>query len=235
MSELWNMKTAWQLFDKRLTTLRNEGLLTQASSMESLLSQLEPSEHALVHAFLAIKLEDYGITTPYLGLEETPDDLTVLHEGHPNSKVADYNTTKQYAPRTVAQAFEEMRIVYHRENPDRQLIVASAYRSPAFQIATLTSYFVHIHNFSIASTLTQVALPACSQHCSVTNTALDLANADGQPSDENGQDFADTPEYQWLKANAHRYGFHESYPPDNSDGIMWEPWHWQYLPETLPA
>ncbi len=226
----------WQTFDRHLTTLRHQGLLDQASSMAELMAHLSPSEKMLVHGFLEIDPADYGIATPYIGVEATPSDLVILQESHPNSRTADYNTDKQYLPRAAATALQAMRVAFQADQESNQqsgrgLIVASAYRSPAFQIATLTSYLVNIHDFDIASTLTQVALPGCSQHCSASNTALDLATVDGQPSDANGQDFADTPEYRWLKAHANRFGFYESYPPGNRQGIMWEPWHWQYLPD----
>lgn len=221
----------WQAFDARLTTLRHQGQLTPASSMESLLGQLTASQKALVQAFLDIDLSKHGIATPYLGLEATPADLVVLREGHPSSQAADYNTTAQYLPRPAAAAFQRLRDGFAADHPGRRILLASGYRSPAFQIATLTSYFVRFHHFDIGSTLTQVALPGCSQHCSASRTALDLATVGGQPSDADGQDFAKTVEYGWLKAHAADYGFHESYPPDNPEGIMWEPWHWQYLPK----
>ncbi len=225
----------WRAFDQHITVLRHQGLLDQASSLAELMAHLSPSEKLLVDGFLEIDPADYGVTTPFLGIEATPANLVVLHEGHPNSRAADYATDRQYLPQTVATALQAMRAAFEADQerdrqPVRQLIVASGYRSPAFQVATLASYLVHFHNFDIASTLTQVALPSRSQHCSATNTALDLANLDGQPSDANGQDFAGTVEYRWLIAHAATYSFYESYPPANKQGIMWEPWHWQYLP-----
>lgn len=223
----------WQALDQHLSRLRNDGSLTPASSMLSLMSQLTPSEQALAGAFLNICLADYGIRTACLDIEATPTDLVIIKEGHPYSESADYQTTEQYLPKAVAQAFKTMRAAFATDHPDRGLIVASGYRSPAYQIATLASYFVNIHHYDIASTLTQVALPGCSQHCSVSRTALDLTNLDGQPSDGSPHDFAESLEYAWLKINGQNFGFHESYPPDNDEGIMWEPWHWQYLPERL--
>lgn len=44
--------------------------------------------------------------------------------------------------------------------------------------------------------------------------------------------FADTPEYKWLKENAHRYGFILSYPPNNKY-YVYEPWHWRFVGEEL--
>jgi D-alanyl-D-alanine carboxypeptidase len=41
-------------------------------------------------------------------------------------------------------------------------------------------------------------------------------------------DFEDTDAYQWLLANAHRYGFILSYPKGNKYYIF-EPWHWRFV------
>lgn len=44
--------------------------------------------------------------------------------------------------------------------------------------------------------------------------------------------FEQTAAYQWLRDNAHRYGFTLSYPPNNSYYIF-EPWHWRFVGEDL--
>lgn len=38
--------------------------------------------------------------------------------------------------------------------------------------------------------------------------------------------------YQWLRSNAHRYGFTLSYPPNNSY-YQFEPWHWRFVGVAL--
>lgn len=40
--------------------------------------------------------------------------------------------------------------------------------------------------------------------------------------------FANTPAYEWLVRNAHRYGFILSYP-QNNDYYQFEPWHWRFV------
>lgn len=42
------------------------------------------------------------------------------------------------------------------------------------------------------------------------------------------ESFGNTPAHNWLKANAHRYGFMLSYPPNNKY-YVYEPWHWRYV------
>lgn len=44
--------------------------------------------------------------------------------------------------------------------------------------------------------------------------------------------FAETEAYQWLLANAYRYGFILSYPENNSYYIF-EPWHWRFVGTEL--
>lgn len=43
--------------------------------------------------------------------------------------------------------------------------------------------------------------------------------------------FANTKAYAWLKANAHKYGFVQTFTPEYSakTGVMVEAWHWKYV------
>lgn len=44
--------------------------------------------------------------------------------------------------------------------------------------------------------------------------------------------FDSTPEYAWLSANAHKYGFILSYPKGNTH-YTYEPWHWRFVGVAL--
>lgn len=44
--------------------------------------------------------------------------------------------------------------------------------------------------------------------------------------------FSNTPEYQWLQENAHKYGFVLSYPERN-EFYQFEPWHWRFVGKDL--
>ncbi len=77
----------------------------------------------------------------------------------------------------------------------------------------------------IARVLEVSAAPGFSEHH--TGRALDLTTP-GQPPLENA--FAASAAYRWLKDHAGRFGFAESYPPDNPHGLLWEPWHWAWRP-----
>ena len=43
------------------------------------------------------------------------------------------------------------------------------------------------------------------------------------------QNFAKTYEYKWLVENAEKYGFENSFPKNNKQGLGFEPWHWRYV------
>lgn len=73
----------------------------------------------------------------------------------------------------------------------------------------------------IEEILRTVAAPGYSEHH--TGRAIDIGFPGQEPLIE---EFADTSAFQWLQANARRYGFVLSYPRGNSHGIAYEPWHW---------
>ncbi len=70
------------------------------------------------------------------------------------------------------------------------------------------------------------APPGYSEHH--TGYAIDVGDAN-QPGTNLNQSFADTRAYQWLDANAVRFGFELSFPPDNFQGVAFEPWHWRFI------
>jgi len=60
-------------------------------------------------------------------------------------------------------------------------------------------------------------------------TAVDIVDVDTRILT---QDFAKTDAYQWLLANAYRYGFILSYP-ENNRFFIFEPWHWRFVGRAL--
>ena len=73
-----------------------------------------------------------------------------------------------------------------------------------------------------------VAIPGSSEHQS--GLALDIIAPNFSFFDE---ELVNTPEIQWLMANAWQYGFILRYPADaiHITGIIFEPWHWRYVGE----
>ena len=99
------------------------------------------------------------------------------------------------------------------------LYIVSAFRSVARQ----TEIIENKRSRGIPDAeIFNVSAPAgYSEHHS--GRAIDL-NTTGCPELEG--DFENTAAFQWLTENAARFGFHLSYPRNNSYGIAYEPWHW---------
>ncbi len=71
-----------------------------------------------------------------------------------------------------------------------------------------------------------VAPPGYSEHH--TGYAIDLADGLSQTGDID-LNFKDTAAFRWLTRHARRFGFELSFPPDNPQGVAFEPWHWRYI------
>ena len=70
------------------------------------------------------------------------------------------------------------------------------------------------------------APPGYSEHH--TGYAIDIG--DGKmPATDLSPNFEDTAAFRWLEQNAARYSFELSFPPDNPQGISYEPWHWRFV------
>lgn len=67
------------------------------------------------------------------------------------------------------------------------------------------------------------ALPGYSEHH--TGRAVDIGAPDS-PQLETA--FQDTAAFSWLQSHAAAFSFRLSYPADNAEGYIYEPWHWCY-------
>jgi D-alanyl-D-alanine carboxypeptidase len=106
------------------------------------------------------------------------------------------------------------------ERANLDLQVLSAYRSFEYQTELKGRYLVTYGEGANTFSADQ----GFSEH--QLGTAVDFTTeALGGALDER---FADSPEYKWLLANAHRYGFTLSYPEGNQFYVF-EPWHWRFV------
>ena len=69
------------------------------------------------------------------------------------------------------------------------------------------------------------AAPGFSEHHS--GLALDIGTPGEPPAEET---FEHTAAFAWLQSDAGQHGFAMSYPRDNPNGIVYEPWHWRFDP-----
>jgi LAS superfamily LD-carboxypeptidase LdcB len=203
--------------------------LTGLSTMEDLWMIADADSKVLVEKILQLDPLDFGFKGKKINEEPIPSDAIVIDNSRYalEGEYAFFN--KAYVPRPIYSAFSKMGEKFTKSYPNRLLLVGSGYRSPAAQVVTLIYILAKVYDFDINKTLKRVALPQYSTHSSVSQTAIDIMNVDNEPRDDDPQAFKDSVEYAWLKEHAHSFNFYELYPPNNPDGIMWEPWHWQYV------
>ena len=73
------------------------------------------------------------------------------------------------------------------------------------------------------------APPGYSEHH--TGYAIDIG--DGKvPATNLSPSFEKTAAFRWLKNNAAKYSFELSFPPNNPQGISYEPWHWRFVGDS---
>ena len=124
----------------------------------------------------------------------------------------------------------------------QNLFLRASYRTVALQ---QTYYDWHMNYYqeqgyteaeAKAATLRYIAYPGTSEHH--TGLAVDIISVDWQNSGKEIIDtFEETTEAQWLKDNAHKYGFIMRYPKDKESitKIGYEPWHFRYVGKAHAA
>ncbi len=104
----------------------------------------------------------------------------------------------------------------------------SAYRSYDRQYEIFTN---NVKTQGMDHTTKYSAIPGYSEH--QTGLAIDISTK--SVNYRLDASFGETPEYEWLKANAHLYGFIIRYPDDKTamTGYSFEPWHIRYVGKAL--
>ncbi|SMO65098.1 M15 family metallopeptidase [Solitalea koreensis] len=129
---------------------------------------------------------------------------------------------KAYLRKPAADALVKM---FQAAKLDKITLAAvSAYRSYKRQ-KEVFNHGVQTKGHAEAAKL--IAVPGMSEH--QTGLALDISSkSNGYRLDEN---FANTPEGEWLKTNAHHYGFILRYQKgkESITGYNYEPWHFRYV------
>ncbi len=102
-----------------------------------------------------------------------------------------------------------------------KLQLVSAFRSMPYQAQLIRNKLDQ--GQTLNSILSTNAAPGHSEHH--TGCAVDITTNDFQPLSE---EFEHSPAFAWLTTHAVRFDFSMSYPKDNDQGIIYEPWHWRY-------
>lgn len=154
---------------------------------------------------------------PLLPKTFIPADLVV-----PNVPLRVPGNESMQLRKPTATALETMFAAAKADNLN--LMVSSGYRSYTYQVGLYGGY---VSSMGQAAADTQSARPGYSEH--QTGLALDIEPVSKKC--ELSQCFADTPEGQWLVANAYKYGFILRYTPTDvaTTGYESEPWHYRYV------
>jgi D-alanyl-D-alanine carboxypeptidase len=180
-------------------------------------SLLMPTDLQQVDRVLLAELgipDNYG-SDPVLALYA---EATSLVEVGPNIVGREQRLTPE-----SAAAWQAMQNV--AKTDDVQLVMVSGFRSVSYQADLIRNKLAAGQEID-AILKTNVA-PGYSQHH--TGNALDIATPGYKPLLE---EFEESPAFVWLRDNAIQFGFTLSYPRDNPEGVIYEPWHWYRAPDT---
>lgn len=100
-----------------------------------------------------------------------------------------------------------------------RLLIVSGFRSFDYQASLIRNKLAA--GQEIGEILRVNAAPGFSQHH--TGEAVDIATPGSRPLTEA---FEETQAFEWLEKNAGKFGFSMSYPRNNPEGFVYEPWHW---------
>jgi D-alanyl-D-alanine carboxypeptidase len=123
----------------------------------------------------------------------------------------------QFLIAEAAQAWRSMRDA--AANDHVALHVESSFRSIERQRLIVQRRLDAGH--TLADIFRSVAPPGFSEHHS--GRAVDIVSPDHPALDER---FEHTAAFAWLTQHAATHGFTLTYPHGNSDGYVYEPWHW---------
>ena len=218
----------------KLAHLEEQGQFNDYVEIDNALELLTWEEKSVLSSIDEIDLSDFGRNVKIVsqGLSTPPlDKITEQPIFVVNNKPQQIKRTI-YLPSEVMKAYRNMNAAYQESHPGRTFMLESGYRHPIVQRYLIVFFLVGSYNYSLTEVFKRVLPPIYSQHCSPNVTALDLCNIDTEidPEYKYTTAFALTPVYEWLKRHGKEFGFYESYPEGNSEGIVWEPWHWQYRP-----
>ena len=122
----------------------------------------------------------------------------------------------------AAEAFKQMAALAQSQGV--MVMPISGFRTIADQKALFERQIERRGSAEAAARLS--APPGHSEHH--TGYAIDIADQQ-QPDTDLKYSFEQTRAYQWLNANAYQFGFEQSFPKNNWQGVSNEPWHWRYV------
>ena len=127
-----------------------------------------------------------------------------------------------YVHKEIYENFKEMQLMAAQRGISLQLL--SGYRSIDLQ-RDIFYENKSIRNQTAVERSMVSAPPGYSEHS--TGYAIDVG--DGNYPDTHFEvEFEQTPAFKWMKRFAPKYHFVLSFPPNNKQGVTYEPWHWRF-------
>lgn len=168
-------------------------------------------------------------TTPATGNSKNPQDNNVVL-GHlaypeaPESELAPITADRRIKMRKAAA--EKFRAMTQAARSAGVILVPiSGFRSVNEQEQLFFDVGAQ-RNQTPAQRAALSAPPGHSEHH--TGYAVDIGDG-AAPATNLQANFDKTKAFQWLQANAARFGFEISFPQDNVQGVSYEPWHWRFV------
>ena len=140
-----------------------------------------------------------------------PNDLELID--------INYAYENKYLRKEAKEMFEKLSKDAKKEG--YRIVATSTYRDYDYQ-DNLYKYYVKEKRKKYADLCS--ARAGHSEH--QTGLAVDVAG-----SNDSYDDFEDSIEFNWMKENAHKYGFILRYPKgkEKITGFKYEPWHYRYI------
>ncbi len=154
-----------------------------------------------------------------LPLTYYPEDLVIPYVVF---SFGSQDVEKAYLRKEAADALEKMFAAAEAANI--QLVAVSGFRSYERQKELFDA---EVADKGETEARKWVAAPGESEHQSGLAMDISALNYGGKLD----QGFENTPEFLWLKDNAHKYGFILRYPKGAEEitGYSYEPWHYRYV------
>ena len=127
-----------------------------------------------------------------------------------------------YEHKDIYENFKEMQFMAAQRGISLQLL--SGYRSIDLQREIFYEN-KSIRNQTAIERSWDSAPPGYSEHS--TGYAIDVGDGN-YPNTHFEVEFEQTPAFKWMKRFDPKYHFVLSFPPNNKQGVTYEPWHWRF-------
>ncbi len=171
-------------------------------------------DEADLDSILILVNKEWNLSESYV-----PADLVPVEAEFASHVLPERRQMRREAAEALARMIEGAR----QEGLD--IVCISGYRSYGTQKAV---YEAKVRQVGEENAARYVAYPGQSEH--QTGLAMDVCDRNGLANPLT-TGFGETKEGQWLKENAHRFGFIIRYPKgrENITGYNYEPWHVRYV------